>query len=324
MRSDTAQHLAKEFNTLRYVLDRSQRILLVAHTRPDPDAVGSVVAMERYLRARGKHADIACYSPFPEFLSGVLSAQFHHPDTIDLLSYDVIIGCDSVDRGFDTIIATAEKRCVTVAIDHHPDIETAVDIRIIDPSFAATCELIYHFLIFTGAPITRDIATALLVGILGDTGSFKHANTSARVIDTAAHLMQRGAEATKIINGAFTNKKMSTLRLWGTALAKSRLDEKTGMIVTALTQEDISHLNPSGEDLKEVASILSTVPGVRFSLIIFQIDDQMVKGSLRAEKEAGVDVSAIAHQFGGGGHTLASGFEIKGKIMEIENGWKIV
>jgi len=324
MSSSTTQHLTKEFNTLRYVLDRAQRILLVAHTRPDPDAVGSVTAMTHYIRAIGKHADIACYSPFPDFLSGVLAAQFHHPDTLDLSSYDVIIGCDSVDRGFDTMIAKANERCVTVAIDHHPDIETPVDVRIIDPSFAATCELIYHFLTFINAPITRDIATALLVGIIGDTGSFKHANTSARVISAAAHLMQRGAEATKIINNAFANKKISTLHLWGTALAKSRLDEKTGMIATALTRKDLSRLNPSSEDIKEVASILSTVPGARFSLIIFQIDDQMIKGSLRAEKEAGVDVSAIAHRFGGGGHTLASGFEIRGKIVETENGWQVV
>ncbi len=73
-----------------------------------------------------------------------------------------------------------------------------------------------------------------------------------------------------------------------------------------------------------MASILNTVPGTKFSLVLSQRDENTVKGSLRSEEYKGVDVSEIAHKFGGGGHKLASGFELRGKIIETEDGWEIV
>ena len=98
------QSFEKEFRTIEYIISKSDRVLFVAHSRPDPDAVGSNSALAEYVRMRGKHADIACLDPFPEALSPLLSEQFFHPDQLDLGSYDAVIACDSVDRGFDKIV----------------------------------------------------------------------------------------------------------------------------------------------------------------------------------------------------------------------------
>ncbi len=96
------------------------------------------------------------------------------------------------------------------------------------------------------------------------------------------------------------------------------------MIATVLTQKDIKGCQASTEDIAQVAGILNAVPGTKFSLILSEREGGFVKGSLRSEEYKGVDVSKIAALFGGGGHKLASGFEIKGKIVETEEGWKIV
>jgi phosphoesterase RecJ-like protein len=96
------------------------------------------------------------------------------------------------------------------------------------------------------------------------------------------------------------------------------------MIVSALTREDIEECQPTMDDTKHVAALLNTVPGTKFALLFAQLEENLVKGSLRSEEFKGVDVSAIARQFNGGGHRLASGFEIRGTIQETEFGWEVV
>lgn len=313
----------KEFNTLLYVMKNSKRVLLVAHSNPDGDTVGSVLALKEYLLSLGKKADIFCESPEPDFLKNITDERFINIESLDLSSYDAVIGCDSVERGFTQIAKDLPKDAVTVAIDHHPDMAIRADITIIDPKKSSVCEMIYDFLVFSKAKIDKKIATYLMMGILSDTGSFQHSNTSVSVMSIASDLMKKGAQFSKILKTTFSNKKISTLKLWGLAFEKAKINEKNGMIVTALTQKDMEKCNASSEDLGYIASILNTVPGTKFSLILSEKEGGFVKGSLRSEEYKGVDVSRIAQGFGGGGHRLASGFTVKGKIVEKPNGWEI-
>ena len=164
----------------------------------------------------------------------------------------------------------------------------------------------------------------LLLGILSDTGMFQHSNTSAHVMEIASILMKKGAPLSKIVEASFTKKNITTLKLWGRAFDKARINWENGMIVSVLTRKDLEECESGIEDIAYVASILNTVPGTRFSLVLYERGDGIIKGSLRSESYKGVDVSKIAAQFGGGGHKLASGFEINGKIIETKNGWEIV
>lgn len=312
-----------EFTTLNYIIKKSFKILLVAHNGPDSDTTGSTLALKEYLENKGKIADVICFDPFPDYLKNLLPEKFKHPDHLNLQSYEAIIACDSVERGFDKIKKNLSEKQVVVLIDHHPDIVTKGDVNIIDAAYSSVCEIIYDFFEFNKTEITKNVATCLLAGILGDTGNFKHANTSARVLEIASLLMKKGAHLQKIIDTTFANKKISTLKLWGIAFEKAKINAKNGMIMTVLTQNDIKQCNASTDDVAQVSSILSTVPGVKFSLVLSEREDGTIRGSLRSEEYKNTDVSEIAHRFGGGGHKLASGFEIKGKIMETENGWKI-
>jgi bifunctional oligoribonuclease and PAP phosphatase NrnA len=314
---------AKDFNTLKYIIRHSTKVLLFAHSHPDSDTTGSCLAMREHLIEKGKLVDIACFDPYPKFLEVISENYFKHPDSLELKFYDTIIACDSVERGFHKIKDKLSNKQVVVLLDHHPDITIQGDLNIIDAGYSSVCELIYDYLEVSNEKIGKDIATFLLMGILADTGNFQHANTTARVIQTASELMKRGVNLPKIINATFANKKFSTLKLWGKAFERARINPQNGMIATVITKEDLEEIDPS-EDLGQVASILNTVPGTKFALILSERDDGIVKGSLRSEEYKGIDVSKIAARFGGGGHKLASGFEVKGKIQETENGWEIV
>ena len=318
------QKFHKEFKTLKYVIKESASILLFAHTRPDGDTTGANLALMEYIKSLGKKVDIACYDKLPEYLQDISNQEFIHPDRLMLENYNLIIACDSVARGFEQIRDRIQENQVTALIDHHPDIKIQGDINIIDSTFSSACEIIYHFFIASEIEITRPMANFIMLGILSDTGSFQHSNTTAQVMEIASHLIERGSSTSKIIENAFSHKDISTLKLWGKAFEKAKINPENGMIASVLTQKDLEECHAGNDDIAQVAGILNAVPNTKFSLILSERDGGIVKGSLRSEDYKGVDVSAIAAQFGGGGHKLASGFEIKGKIQETKDGWEIV
>jgi len=315
---------SQEFHTLHYVIKESERILLFAHSHPDSDTAGATLALKEYIKSLGKAVDIACFDPYPDFLNSFSLGRFEFPDHLELEKYDLVIACDSVERGFQRVKSKLKENQVTAILDHHPDISLRADINILDPKYSSVCEIIYDFFNFRKIKFGRKIATFLMLGILGDTGMFQHANTTARVMEIASDLMRKGALISKIVDASFTNKNIATLKLWGLAFEKAKINDKSGMIITALTKKDLENCEAGTEDIAQVASILNTVPGTKFSLILSERGDGVVKGSLRSEEYKGVDVSRIAATFGGGGHKLASGFEVKGKIVETETGWEIV
>lgn len=315
---------AKEFNTLNYGIKESGNILIFAHSCPDGDTIGSSLALKEYAKNLGKRADISCFDPLPEYLRPLSEEIFLHPDNLDLPKYDLVIACDSVERGFQKIVPQLREKQVIALLDHHPDIAMQKDINIIDASYSSVCEIVYDFFEFNKIEITRPMATFILLGILGDTGAFQHSNTTPRVMEIASALMKHGAPLSRIVDVAFVNKNICTLKLWGKAFEKARINPENGMIASVLTKEDLEECDGGTEDIAQVAGILNTVPGTKFSLILSERDDGIIKGSLRSEEYKGVDVSEIAARFGGGGHKLASGFEIKGKIKETRDGWEIV
>lgn len=317
-------NFSKEFHTLNYAINESLDILLFAHSSPDGDTVGSVLALREYLKSLGKNVAVACFDPLPSFLSFLSENVFEFPEHLELEKFKLIIACDSVERGFSKIASQLRENQIIALLDHHPDINQKGDISIIDPEFSSVCEIVYDFFIENKIELTRKIATFLMLGIMADTGTFQHQNTTSRIMEIASDLMKKGAPLKKIVENALVNKNISTLKLWGKAFERAKINPASKMIVSVLTQKDLEECQTSSEGIAQVAGILNTVPGASFSLILSERGDGIVKGSLRSEEYKGVDVSKIAVALGGGGHKLASGFEVKGKIVETEEGWEII
>ena len=316
----------REFRSLSAVFRNSRRVLLFAHRRPDPDTIGSTVALKRYLQDSGKIVDIACFDPFPAYAKTLFQERFLHPTKIDFSLYDVFVGCDSVERGFHEVQDRIHpEKQVVVILDHHHDVRLSGDIVINDDDhFSSTAEILYTFFRFEGVRISHRLATPLLFGIAGDTGNFQHRCTSSQTLQAVSELLKAGAPLKEITKVVASNKNVALLHLWGKALEKARFHAQTGMIYAALSEEDLKEYRDilSSEDIKKVSSFLATVPYARFSLFAFQEDPETIRCSLRSEKE-GIDVSHIAQSFGGGGHALAAGFIVKGRIVPTPEGWTV-
>ena len=177
------KNFATEFHTLNYVIKESDDILLFAHSRPDGDTAGSVFALKEYIKSLGKNVDAACFDPLPEYLHPLTPERFQSPSDLDLGKYKLIIACDSVERGFEKIAGQLRPDQIVALLDHHVSITMKKDINIIDPEASAVCELVYDFFVSSKIGINRNMATYLMLGILGDTGVFQHANTTPHVME---------------------------------------------------------------------------------------------------------------------------------------------
>lgn len=314
------------FQKATNLINKSQNILLTMHERMDADDGGAGLAVAHALKAQDKnitHAIKKGVPPILEFLPGSQNIL----DDIDHQNFDLLItfGCATKDRtGSQNIITLT---CPTINIDHHPDNAFFGDVNIVDKTKSSVAELVYDFFIYNNWPITRDIATCLLTGIIGDTGAFKHSNTQSSTLKAAAELMNKGALADKIIREMFKNKNTTVLKAWGKAMENSYYDEQRKIIYSIMTTED---LNDIGElpaaTFEGFVETLNTAPEAKFAMFLRQ-DGNLIKGSLRSgdTEPKNVDVSKIAQLFGGGGHKQAAGFAIMGKLMKDEQGkWKVV
>ncbi len=321
--------IAHKFTSLHYTIHNARNILLVAHSRPDPDTIGANIALYHYIKSQNIPVTLTCVDDFPDTFNAFLPRYtLKQISQLDIDAFDVIIGSDNIDRGFDTIIKQVNTHnCVTIGIDHHPHTAIHPDILITRPHISSTCEILYDFFTHIKHRLTQKEASALAIGILGDTRIFHNANTSPHTIEIIGDLLSIKAPISKIIRQSFLTKRLETLKLWGIALKKAQRLTPSGAIVSIITDKHICNTKlpqkELKEELKEVASLLSSVPNVPFSMILIQIGS-IVKGSIRAEKDRNIDTAHIAALLGGGGHKLASGFEVHGKLLTTKDGlWQI-
>jgi bifunctional oligoribonuclease and PAP phosphatase NrnA len=319
---------SKEFNQIKKELEKSQRVLLIAHPRPDGDTAGSVFVLKEYLEKNlKKRVSVVCSDPLNEHLAMVFGEEkFLDPAEVEVKNHDLIIGCDAVERGVEKIVGRKMKGQKMILIDHHPTVEMKridPDIVVADENASSVCEILFDFFDFHRIELSRKMATYILTGILHDTAVFQHANTTAKVMEIAAELMRRGAPMNKIVQATFKDKKIETLKLWGRAMDRAEINSNTGAIISFITQEDMEEFGMEEDSVGRIAELLNTVSGTKFSLVLIEKDKDKVKGSLRSEWYKNVDVSEIARKFRGGGHKLASGFEIRGKIVRGKMGIKV-
>lgn len=310
-----------DFERAAGMLHSSEHVVFISHEFTDGDDLGAMLALRYALAYMGKKCTPVARGGVPDsllFLPGIQDIQGALPDG----NFDSVIffGCGEPSRiGFP---ADGLLNRHTLNIDHHPDNKYFADINLVDPAAAATCELVYYFINWLNVPLTKQMAVCLLTGIFNDTGGFRHANTTAKVFEIAADLMRRGAHIDRISEHYFGKSELPKLRAWAKALENARFDPIKKMVYSVITEEELAEVGAGPDDLEGIAEILNTVPEANYSMVLKQRGDE-IKGSLRSENYKGVNVSSIARSFGGGGHKLAAGFKLKGKIERTPDGWKI-
>lgn len=298
----------------------AKKIAIVGHIRPDGDCIGSCTALYQYLMLCRKELNdpqIDVYlEPFGKEFDVLTGADIvrHSYDFDD--TYDVFISldCSSLDRIGDALryFNSAKK---TICIDHHITNDNFANINHIEANASSTCEVLYKLM--DKDKITKEIAESLYVGLVHDTGMFRHSSTSDKTMEIAADLMRKGIDFSKLIDETFIQKTYMQVQILGRCLMESMriLDGK--VIVSHLNKENLDFYNASHSDLDGIIDQLRTVKGTEVAIFIYETNAFEHKVSLRSNGL--VDVSKIAHYFSGGGHVRAAGCTMLGTVHDVIN-----
>ncbi|MDX6604960.1 MAG: bifunctional oligoribonuclease and phosphatase NrnA [Solirubrobacterales bacterium] len=313
--------LASDLERVSAELQSRDRFLLTAHEGPDGDALGSLLGMHHMLTQLGKDSVMflaAKEFPLPiEYRFLPLEEVFHEAPA-DMADRTVVfLDCGNIDRMPVDFLTTGDN--VRINIDHHHDNTRFGDINLVDVEASCTAEIVYDLALLMGARITREMAAALYVGLITDTGKFMYENTNSHTHRVAAELIDAGVDVDDIYRRLYEHVPIEKLRLVSRALdsIQRRCDDR--LVLTYITAADYEATG-SGEEMTEgVIDHLRSIDGTKVAAVVRDLGNRgraARKVSLRSS-EGDVDVSAIARKHGGGGHKRAAGFSTDLELDDV-------
>lgn len=301
----------------------ANEIVVASHTNPDGDALGSMLAVYRLLQAAFPQKTIVALGsdtkPVPSYLSFL-------PGAINICSPekykgspDVFISCDvpNIER-LNKAGACLKRAKYVIMIDHHEPEEPFADVSIISEKSAATALLILDLARQFAQDISKDVATCLYTGIMCDTGRFQFQNTNQNVFLAAAYLVQKGANPASIASSIYEQISYPELMLQGRVFSHISLASEKRIALSYITLKDVEECHATKDDLGSFVDLVRTCKGASVAVFLRELaNDGGVRVNLRAK--GSLDVSKVAHEFGGGGHKAAAGFSMKGSLSEVKN-----
>lgn len=289
----------------------NDKFLLTTHEGPDGDALGSLLGTHELLKAMGKDSVMflaAKEFPLPsEYRHMALENVFHEPPA-DLSDRVVIfLDCGNIERMPVDFLKTGGK--LVINVDHHHDNTDFGDVQFVDPSASSTAELVYELSREMDVRLTPLIASSLYIGIVTDTGRFMYSSADARTHEITAELIRAGVDVDDTNIRVYESLPAEKVRLLGRALDKMELACDGQLVITYLTSADYRELGAGEEMTEGIIDNLRSLEGIRVAAVV---KDQVSRGgagrrvSFRS-KDDGTDVSALAREFGGGGHVRAAG-----------------
>jgi phosphoesterase RecJ-like protein len=301
--------------TLAEVADEiraADRFLLTTHEGPDGDALGSLLATHKMLQQLGKDSVMflaAKEFPLPvEYRFLPLEEVFHEPP-VDLVDRVVVfLDCGNIDRMPVDFLQRDEARILN--IDHHHDNTRFGNVNLVDTRASCTAEILYRLASLLGAEITPEIATALYVALVTDTGRFMYENTGPDSHRMAAELIEAGVDVHDIYRRLYERVPIEKLHLVARAVQRIQLLDECRLAVTYISAEDYTDTG-ANESLTE--GIIDHVRALEGAEVAAMVRDKTDGGALARKVSlrsatGTVDVSAIARRHGGGGHSRAAGF----------------
>jgi phosphoesterase RecJ-like protein len=288
------------------VLRSAQRITTITHENPDADTLGAAIALVLAADRMGKQAEVVSGDPPPPFtaflprIDQVRAAPGLEPDVAVVLDGDLgRTGRIAAEHG------AWLERARLVNIDHHISNPGSGLVNWVDPSAAATCEMVALLLPELGVPLDAEIATALMAGIVQDTHTFAHPNATPRTLRVAAELVEAGADLARINRAVYADKPFSTLALWGMMLAGigQRCDGR--IVFASMTSAMLREAGESPTASEGFVDLLASTRAADITVLFKETDEQGTRVSVRTTEHA--DAVAITRVFGGGGHARAAG-----------------
>jgi bifunctional oligoribonuclease and PAP phosphatase NrnA len=299
-----------------------ERFVVTAHENPDGDALGSLLATHLALGSMGKDSVMVLGGAAP------LPGEYHFLDLAErgLLRETppdhnervlIAVDCANESRIVDTALLADAP--LSVNIDHHHDNSLFADVNLVVSEASSTGELLADVLRALGVDLTSDIAEALYVALVTDTGRFQYTNTTPKTLRLAADLVEAGADVHKVFQGVYETVQFAKLKLLARALDRAQVFEGGRIVVSYLVRTDFAEVGAVEPYSEGIIDYLRAVEGAELAALIREPPREGSperKVSLRSSVDE-LDVSAIARMFGGGGHRQAAGFGTDLSIDEI-------
>ena len=288
------------------------RIMIIGHSNPDGDALGSCFALYHALSALGKRVCVVNsdkITPKYCFLSGgksILKPQFQ-PDFV--VSVDV--GTPKLFGA--SLMEYADK--VDLNIDHHPSNPYFGKYNVVDAKAAAAGEIMLDIIEAMKVDIDGDIASALYTAISTDTACFMHNSTTATTLRKAAKLVDLGADINYLNTHLFVKKSWEQFELESAAVKSVRFFRKKTIAVMVISLALMEQTGADADDTDGIATLPRKIEGVDVGITMREVSPNVYKISARSD--GNVNVSEVCQRLGGGGHVRAAGCTLEGDVDSV-------
>ena len=288
-------------------IDEAGNILLTSHTRPDGDAIGSLLGLGSILKQNNKEVQMVLEDGVPSNFHHLQGSGEIRKSIKDGFDVSIILDCSDLER----VGSVLEKDSVpTINIDHHVTNLNFAEINLVNTKDPATTVILTKLCGALDLSISPSAAEAFLTGIITDTIGFRTNNMNPETMRIAADLMELGADLPTLYKKSLLDISYQAARLWGAGLSAIQVEDR--LLWTTLTQSDREEVGYYGKDDADLVNFLSSIKDADVFIIFIEQPDGTVKVSWRSRNK--YDVSKIASKFGGGGHKPAAGAMINGTL----------
>lgn len=310
-------------NQIIKTIKKAKNIAIFTHRKPDPDALGSSVAFCYALKSINKNVDIVLEEKLPENLRIFDESLFKYRLNKNH-DYDLFI---CLDCGSPILLNKYEKRFLefsnTICIDHHQTRIKIANYEYVNSFVCSTAQIIYDLIKRLNIKISPIIATAIYLGVVGDTGRFLHSNVTNEVFSMCGNLVEAGADMQLVNNKLYKSNSLEKMQLMQILLSK--MQQENNITYCCLTLKDYQKSKCLPSVSYDLIDILASISGTNIAIIFNEIKQGLINISFRSI--LGFNVAFIANHFGGGGHKQASGIkefpgtvnEVKDKVMDFIN-----
>ena len=296
------------------------RFVLTTHENPDGDALGSLLAMQFGLVQLGKDSVMVLHSDAPLPVEyGFMSLDELRRRWPDDVAERVLVALDCANESRIADPEVLGRVPLSIDVDHHHDNTRFGRINLVVADASSTGEVVRDLFRELGVELTPDIAEALYIALVTDTGRFQYTNTTPKALRLAAELVEAGADVHRVFQGVYESVQFAKLKLLARALERAQVYEGGRIVVSYLLRTDFADVNAAEPYSEGIIDYLRAVEGADMAVLIREPprrDGPTRRVSLRASIDE-LDVSAIARKSGGGGHRQAAGFSSEASIDEI-------
>lgn len=301
-------------------IEGAKTIAISGHVRPDGDCVGSVMGLYLYLRKEMPEAEIDVYlDEIPEVFACISRIDDIKPQFNTNKVYDIFVALDTTDDRLGDAEPVYRRARKKINIDHHISNSGCGDVNVVEPDRSSTAELLYELM--DPGKIDEEIAKAIYIGIIHDTGVLRYSNTSPRTLQIVSELIKFGFDFSKIVEETFYEKTYLQTQIMGRAVLESVRFMNDRCIVSMVSRRMMEFYCVTPKDLDGIVNQLQSVKGVDCAIFMYETGTLEYKVSMRSNGK--VDVSAVAVKFGGGGHVRAAGCTMNGTYHDNINNLSI-